>query len=308
MTLRISCSTAASCSLSARRCAFIHVRLGCAISPVRFGGHYLDRLMMAGEQRGEFAGSGVGQWSRLRPHHLGKVRQHFRVDPVNLRLPEQNRLPVLEPVSRGTLPRSRRSTRSAFTSPSVRLKGTMSDDWLRAGKRAMCVSVRKERRANEARGISGPGGKTRTGFEGSGNARRRRAEGSLAQPVRNGAAPQNSPLLLIPAIAYRMQENALGALKPSARRHLMRVARNAADGRKAQSYPSLSPKPGTVLARDWGGITHQVKVLEDGLLFRGKRYKSLSEVARVITGSRWSGPQFFGLKSAVKEQSHLGTR
>jgi hypothetical protein len=113
--------------------------------------------------------------------------------------------------------------------------------------------------------------------------------------------------LLIPAIAYRMQENALGALKPSARRHLMRVAGNAPDGRQAPGYPSLSPQPGTVLVRDWGGVTHQVKVLEHGLLFRGKRYKSLSEVARVITGSRWSGPLFFGLKSAVKEQSH-GTR
>jgi hypothetical protein len=113
--------------------------------------------------------------------------------------------------------------------------------------------------------------------------------------------------LLIPAIGYRMQENALGALKPSARRHLMRVATNAAGGQRAPAYPSLSPKPGTVLVRDWAGVTHQVKVLEDGLLFRGKRYGSLSEVARVITGSRWSGPLFFGLKSAVKEQSH-GTR
>ena len=112
--------------------------------------------------------------------------------------------------------------------------------------------------------------------------------------------------LLIPAVACRVQENALGALKPSVRRHLMRVASNA-DGRQAPGYPSLSPKPGTVLVRDWGGITHQVKVLEDGILFRSKRYKSLSEVARVITGSRWSGPLFFGLKSATKEQSH-GTR
>jgi hypothetical protein len=104
-----------------------------------------------------------------------------------------------------------------------------------------------------------------------------------------------------------MQENALSALKPSARRHLLRVARNAPDGRQAPGYPSLSPKPGTVLVRDWGGVTHQVKVLEDAILFRGKRYKSLSEVARVITGSRWSGPLFFGLKAAAKEQSH-GTR
>jgi Protein of unknown function (DUF2924) len=110
--------------------------------------------------------------------------------------------------------------------------------------------------------------------------------------------------LLIPAIAYRMQANALGGLKPSARRHLMRVARNTADGREAPGCPSLSPRPGTVLVRDWGGVTHQVKVLEYGLLFRGKRYGSLSEVARVITGSRWSGPLFFGLKFATKEQSH----
>ena len=114
--------------------------------------------------------------------------------------------------------------------------------------------------------------------------------------------------LLLAAIAYRMQENALGGLKPSAHRHLLRVAGNAADGRPAQGYPSLNPRPGTVLVRDWGGVTHQVKVLEDGILFRGKRYKSLSEVARVITGSRWSGPLFFGLKSAAKERSHHGTR
>jgi hypothetical protein len=61
-----------------------------------------------------------------------------------------------------------------------------------------------------------------------------------------------------------------------------------------------------VLVRDWGGVTHQAQVLEDGILFRSKQYKSLSEVARVITGSRWSGPLFFGLKS-VREQNH-GTR
>jgi hypothetical protein len=113
--------------------------------------------------------------------------------------------------------------------------------------------------------------------------------------------------LLIQAIAYRVQQNLLGALKPSVRRHLMRVAGSAADGRQASDYTTLSPKPGTVLVRDWGGVTYQVKVLEDGLLFRGKRYKSLSEVARIITGARWSGPLFFGLKSADKERDD-GTR
>jgi len=113
--------------------------------------------------------------------------------------------------------------------------------------------------------------------------------------------------LLIAAVAHRMQENALGALKSSVRRHLMQAVNNPATPRLSPHSPSLRPRAGTVLVRDWGGVTHQAKVLEDGILFRSKRYKSLSEVARVITGSRWSGPLFFGLKSAAKEQNH-GTR
>ena len=112
--------------------------------------------------------------------------------------------------------------------------------------------------------------------------------------------------LLIAAVAHRMQEKALGALKSSVRRHLMQAVNNPATPRLSPHFPSLRPKAGTVLVRDWGGVTHQAKVLEDGILFRTKRYKSLSEVARVITGTRWSGPLFFGLKSA-KEQNH-GTR
>jgi hypothetical protein len=112
--------------------------------------------------------------------------------------------------------------------------------------------------------------------------------------------------LLIAAVAHRMQENTLSALKSSVRRHLMQAA-NSASPRPSPHYPSLRPRVGTVLVRDWGGVTHQAKVLEDGILFRSKRYKSLSEVARVITGSRWSGPLFFGLKSAAKEQNY-GTR
>jgi hypothetical protein len=110
--------------------------------------------------------------------------------------------------------------------------------------------------------------------------------------------------LLIAAVAHRMQENALGALKSSVRRHLMQAANNPATPRSSPHYPSLRPRAGTVLVRDWGGVTHQAKMLEDGVLFRSKRYKSLSEVARVITGARWSGPLFFGLKSTAKEQNH----
>jgi hypothetical protein len=76
--------------------------------------------------------------------------------------------------------------------------------------------------------------------------------------------------LVVAAIAHRMQINALGGLKASVHRHLMHVFRDAADGREALGAPIFSPQPGTVLVRDWGGVTHQVRVLEDGLLFRGK--------------------------------------
>jgi DUF2924 family protein len=110
--------------------------------------------------------------------------------------------------------------------------------------------------------------------------------------------------LLSAAVAHRMQENALGGLKSSVRRHLIQAANNPATPRPSPPYPSVRPRAGTVLVRDWGGVTHQAKVLEDGILFRSKRYKSLSEVARVITGARWSGPLFFGLKSTAKEQTH----
>jgi hypothetical protein len=110
--------------------------------------------------------------------------------------------------------------------------------------------------------------------------------------------------LLIAAVTHRVQENALGPLKSSIRRRLMQAANNPATSRPSPHHPSSRPRTGTVLVRDWGGVTHQVKVLEDGIVFRGKRYKSLSEVARVITGSRWSGPLFFGLKSTTKEQNH----
>jgi hypothetical protein len=96
--------------------------------------------------------------------------------------------------------------------------------------------------------------------------------------------------LLIAAVAHRMQENALGALKPSVRRHLIQAANNPATARPSFNYPRQRPRAGTVLVRDWGGVTHQAQVLENGVLFRSKRYNSLSEVARIITGTRWSGP------------------
>ena len=98
-------------------------------------------------------------------------------------------------------------------------------------------------------------------------------------------------------LAYQLQAKAYGGLSQASRKRL----RNFADaiGKPSVASPRVAPrpKPGTRLIREWRGDTHIASVLDDGVEYRGKRYGSLSEVARVITGTRWSGPVFFGLKS-----------
>jgi Protein of unknown function (DUF2924) len=121
------------------------------------------------------------------------------------------------------------------------------------------------------------------------------------------AAPSRlSRDLLIGAVAYRLQERALGGLKPTTRRLFQRVAADAHARRPLKLAPVRTLEPGAVLIREWGGVKHQVVVLEGGFSFRGKRYRSLSEVARHITGSRWSGPLFFGLKIRSKAEASDG--
>ena len=103
------------------------------------------------------------------------------------------------------------------------------------------------------------------------------------------------------AVAYRIQENVLGGLKPATRRLLERVAEDARARKPTKVVQTRRVGPNTILIREWGGTRHEVTVLQDGAMFRGKRYRSLSQVARVITGCRWSGPLFFGLRSPAKE-------
>lgn len=79
------------------------------------------------------------------------------------------------------------------------------------------------------------------------------------------------------------------------RRQLARAAEQISAGRPL-SAPPTAIKPGTRLLREWQGVTHEVIVLEDGIQYRGETWASLSAVARAITGTRWSGPLFFGLK------------
>jgi hypothetical protein len=103
--------------------------------------------------------------------------------------------------------------------------------------------------------------------------------------------------ILIPFLAYKLQEIAYGGLKSSIRAELRRIAR-ALERNSASSKLSARPKlkPGTRLFRRWCGEMHEVFVTERGYEHRGVGYRSLSEIARQITGTRWSGPAFFGLQ------------
>jgi hypothetical protein len=106
---------------------------------------------------------------------------------------------------------------------------------------------------------------------------------------------------LMHGIAHRIQERALGGQKPATRRFLEKSAQDN-DASKQQILPAFSLKPGTRLLREWHGVTYEVIILESRVLCNGKHYRSLSEVARAITGTRWSGPLFFGFKkSRLKE-------
>ena len=113
---------------------------------------------------------------------------------------------------------------------------------------------------------------------------------------RTEAPARISRELLIAAIAYRLQEAALGGLRPELQRRLRNIAERVRRGEGP--VPSVTPrlKPGTRLLREWQGRTHEILVGEGGFVWQQTNYRSLSEVARAITGTRWSGPVFFGLR------------
>ena len=102
---------------------------------------------------------------------------------------------------------------------------------------------------------------------------------------------------VVRGLAHRLQEEALGGLAPAQRRRLARLAVALERDGGDHSFSAPRIKPGTRLIRQWRGAIHQVTVLENGFAYRGERYLSLSAIARTITGSRWSGPTFFGLKT-----------
>ena len=107
---------------------------------------------------------------------------------------------------------------------------------------------------------------------------------------RYGQPPQlRSAELLGLMLAYRIQADQAGGVSADLRRDLRRPA----------SSPGMTAlRPGTKLSREWQGVRHEVIVEGDGKLsWSGERYASLSQVARAITGTRWNGPRFFGLRT-----------
>ena len=104
------------------------------------------------------------------------------------------------------------------------------------------------------------------------------------------------------ALSYKLQADALGDLDRDTARALDRMAGQGAGAEVMPVPGTRSAQRGTVLVREWQGTLHSVMVMEDGYAWNCVTYRSLSEVARAITGTRWNGPRFFGLR-ATKEKT-----
>ena len=125
------------------------------------------------------------------------------------------------------------------------------------------------------------------------------------------SAPAHLPkFLLLRIIAYRMQVSVYGDLTGNTRRSLDRLARGRAGEARSETTTRLgqsdpqSLRAGTQFLREWGGVMHRVTVVDDGFLWNGLMYPSLSKVAHAITGTRWNGPRFFGMR-AKRSQSDI---
>jgi hypothetical protein len=116
-------------------------------------------------------------------------------------------------------------------------------------------------------------------------------------------APDHLPRhLLFRVLAYRLQADRLGDLDKETVRLLERIASGNA-GNWVLGKQSRLLQPGSMLMREWNGARHRVEVLDKGFAWNGATYRSLSAVAFAMTGTRWSGPRFFGLLGRMEGQS-----
>ena len=132
---------------------------------------------------------------------------------------------------------------------------------------------------------------------------------------RKPAPPHLPRYLLLRIIAYRIQANAYGDLDRETVRFLDRIARErekrraSGEIRRTKASPPIPPvpekhslKPGTILVREHEGMLHKVTVVNGGFAWNETTYRSLSEIARAITGTNWNGPRFFGLRDKTKSK------
>jgi len=113
--------------------------------------------------------------------------------------------------------------------------------------------------------------------------------------LKGSAPPRLSRDLLLRAIAYELQVKAFGGLSAQALRKISMAEDKSGDTLETPERLQVRLSSGARLVREWHGRTHSVEVLQNGFLFDGQTYRSLSEIARRITGSHRSGPRFFGL-------------
>jgi len=111
--------------------------------------------------------------------------------------------------------------------------------------------------------------------------------------------------LLFRILAYRLQADRFGDLDTESRRLLDGEGSPEDAGKRAVDPKRLIAhvRPGTILAREWNGRMHRVTVLADGFAWNGKTYQSLSKVAEAITGTRWNGPRFFGMRDKPSKET-----
>ena len=102
-----------------------------------------------------------------------------------------------------------------------------------------------------------------------------------------------NPTLMRRKLAWRIQELAYGGLSQDAKKTLEKLKKNP--DQRAKRKKNLPPV-GTQFVRYWGDEEHRVMVLVDGFEYKGCKYRSLTEIATMITGTKWSGPKFFGLR------------
>jgi Protein of unknown function (DUF2924) len=109
------------------------------------------------------------------------------------------------------------------------------------------------------------------------------------------------PDLLRRSIAHRIQEKAYGGLSRTAQKLLDQLVEQALTKPNGRLQLPRQIKPGSELVRTWKGKSYRVMVMADGFAYDGKTFTNLSEIASAITGTRWNGPRFFGLRTASSE-------